>query len=213
MMTSPEYFYETFLQGKNEKEIHTVIRRLKREIGRLKNILAEPDYVCEICPSEDVQLWCTREYLEEAKKALAEVGGEYKMSKSELKVQEFNDNIPYISEIEFSIGGYLTETQIYRADLSGDDVRITSSSSFTDTENEIAISDDDKEFFFERLRDLYIGEWRKKYIKPHILDGTQWQLTIKYNNGKPQAKHYGSNAYPYSFEGLCDLFDIEFEKW
>ena len=36
MMTSPEYYYEEFLQGKSEKEIRAVIRRLKREIGRLK---------------------------------------------------------------------------------------------------------------------------------------------------------------------------------
>ena len=135
------------------------------------------------------------------------------MSKSELKVQEFNDNIPYISEIEFSIGGYLTETQIYRAELSGDDVRITTTSSFDDTDNKTEVSEYEKELFFERLRDLYIGEWRKKYIKTHIHDGTQWHLTIKYNNGKPQAKYYGSNAYPYSFEGLCDLFEAEFEKW
>ena len=213
MMISPEYYYEEFLQGKSEKEIRAVIRRLKREIGRLKKAIEHPDTEYRIEPSEDVQLWCTREYLEEAKKALAEVGGEYKLSKAELKVQEFNDNIPFISEIEFSIGGYLSDTTIYRADLSGDDIRITSISSFDDTEDKTEVSEHEKELFFERLRDLYIGEWRKKYVNNNILDGTQWSLTIKYNNGKPQAKYYGSNAYPYSFEGLCDLFDVEFEKW
>lgn len=211
MMISPEYYYEEILKGKSEQEIQAVIRRLKREIGRLKKAVEHPDPEYHIDPDEGVQLWCTRKYLEEAKKALAEVGGEYKPSKAELKVQEFNSNIPYISEIEFSIGGYPAEQRIYRANLSGADVRITSTSSFADSDNEVLISECDKEYFFRDLRDLYIGEWRKKYVNNNILDGTQWCLIIKYSNGKPQAKYYGSNAYPYSFEKLCDLFEVEFE--
>ena len=161
MMISPEYYYEEFLKGKSEQEIQAVIRRLKREIGRLKKAVEHPDPEYCIEPNESVQLWCTREYLEEAKKALAEVGGEYKPSKAELKTQEFNDNIPYISEIEFSISNSPAEQQIYRADLSGEDVRITLTSSVTDSANEMNVSKCEKEYFLRDLRDFYIGEWRK----------------------------------------------------
>lgn len=44
MMICPETFYEECLKGKSEKEITKVIRSLKREIGRLKNIVEHPDY-------------------------------------------------------------------------------------------------------------------------------------------------------------------------
>ena len=44
MMICPETFYEECLKGKSDKEITKVIRSLKREIGRLKNIVEHPDY-------------------------------------------------------------------------------------------------------------------------------------------------------------------------
>ena len=45
MMISPEYYYEEFLQGKNEKEILAVIRRLKRRSGSLKMISLSSFYM------------------------------------------------------------------------------------------------------------------------------------------------------------------------
>ena len=46
MMICPETFYETKLKGKTTAEIMTVIRGLKQEIGRLKNIAEHPEYQC-----------------------------------------------------------------------------------------------------------------------------------------------------------------------
>lgn len=77
MMISPENYYEEYLREKDAKQIMSIIRGLKNEMGRLKNIMEHPNYGTElkVCPSEPVRLSCTREYLERAKQALVEVGG------------------------------------------------------------------------------------------------------------------------------------------
>ena len=41
-----------------------------------------------------------------------------------------------------------------------------------------------------------------------VCDGEQWELTVKYLNGKKEV-YSGSNAYPYNFDDLCYLFEIE----
>lgn len=79
MMISPESYYEDNLREKDAKQIRTIIRGLKNEMGRLKNMMEHPDYGTELtaCPSEAVRLSCTREYLERSKQALVEAGGTY----------------------------------------------------------------------------------------------------------------------------------------
>ncbi len=86
MMISPETYYELYLKGKDEKQILSAIRGLKNEIGHLKNVMEHPEYTSQttVCPSEDTRLWCNRLYLERAKQALTEVGGNYKPSKAEM---------------------------------------------------------------------------------------------------------------------------------
>lgn len=108
MMISPEVYYEEYLKGKSEKEIIKAIRDSKREIEHLKNILENPDNISDeiVHPSESTRIYWTREYLNKAKEALVESGGSYKFSKSEIKAEKFNNNIPFISKVIFEIGGY-----------------------------------------------------------------------------------------------------------
>lgn len=42
MMISPESYYEDNLREKDAKQIRTIIRGLKNEMGRLKNIMEHP---------------------------------------------------------------------------------------------------------------------------------------------------------------------------
>lgn len=219
MMISTQVFYEDQLKGKTAPQIMTIIRSLKQEIGRLKNIVEHPDYKTReiaICPSENTQISCARDYLERAKQALVEVGGEYIPSAAEQKALEFNANIPYISKVRFSIGGYHTgyETRTYTID--GDQVHmyvehslILKPSNIDDAE----IEPWDKEEFLEHLENLHIGEWRKNYNTKRfgimILDGTQWGLEIYFSNDHKPTKIYGDNAFPYNFDRLLELFEME----
>ena len=218
MMISPETFYEEKLKGKTAAEMMTVIRGLKREIGRLKNIMEHPDYQdreVAICPSEDVQISCNRDYLERAKQALAEAGGEYTPSATEQKTMDFDANIPYISKVKFTIGGYFGgyETRTYT--IKGDKVHLYVEHSLFLTPSNLADSEiepRDKEAFLEQLQNLHIGEWRKNYNAKRfgrmILDGTQWDLEIYFSNDRKPVKIYGSNAYPYNFDRLFELFEM-----
>lgn len=218
MMISPETFYEEKLKGKTAAEMMTVVRGLKREIGRLKNIMEHPDYQDRemvIHPGEDVQISCNRDYLERAKQALAEVGGEYVPSAAEQKVMEFDANIPYISKVKFTIGGYFGgyETRTYT--IKDDKVHLYIEHSLFLTPSNLADSEiepRDKEAFLEQLKTLHIGEWRKNYNAKRfgrmILDGTQWDLEIDFSNDHKPVKICGSNAYPYNFDRLFELFEM-----
>ena len=127
MMISPESYYEMNLKGKAAEQIMSAIRGLKNEIGHLKNVMEHPDYGSEpiMCPSESTRLWCTREYLERAKIALAEAGGIYKPSQSELKALEFDNNLSAISKIVFSIGEYFGGYETRTISLDGGDLQVS----------------------------------------------------------------------------------------
>ena len=60
--------------------------------------------------------------------------------------------------------------------------------------------------FLEMLDDLHLGEWNKKYDNPYVLDGTQWELTLEFSNGRRKVCFYGSNKYPWCFDKLTEFF-------
>ena len=216
MMISPEAFYEDELKGKTAEQTITVIRGLKQEIGRLKNIVEHPDYECLVHPSERVRIYCSQRYLERAKQAFVEVGGTYIPSAAEKKAMDFDDNIPFINKVEFCIGGYFNgyETKTYTID--DDKVRINIEHSLILKPSNLGdyeIEEMDKDFLLNALKDLHIGEWRRNYSTKRfgywVCDGTQWHLEIYFSNGHKPVKIYGDNAYPYNFDKVLELFEVE----
>ena len=216
MMTCPDTFYEMRLKGKTPKQIMSVIRGLKQEIGKLKKFMEHPDYKYRewaVHPSEDVQIACNRLYLEKAKQALAEAGGTYIPSAAEQKAINFNNDIPHISKVVFSIGGFFGGYETKTFTVDGDKVHVKAEHTF---KPEVVNDEElDSNAFFEELKDLHIGEWRKVYDTHRfgiaVMDGTQWELEIYFSNGRRAAKFHGSNAYPYNFDRLLELFEIENE--
>ena len=157
MMISPETFYEMKLKGKTAGQIRSTIRGLKNEIGRLKNLVEHPAYKCTMHPSERVRIFCNQQYLERAIQALEDVGGTYVPTALERKVIDFDNNIPYISKVEFMIGGYFNgyETKTYT--INGDEFDIEYNHSLGEKSPNIDNDTIDKECFFEALKDLRIG--------------------------------------------------------
>jgi hypothetical protein len=84
-MISPEAYYRTKLKGRDEKHILSIIRELKKRMKNLKIEMEHPDYIPMRNPTEDVQLSCTRQYLECAIQVLGEIGVEYQPTKKEIK--------------------------------------------------------------------------------------------------------------------------------
>lgn len=218
MMISPETYYEMNLKGKTAEQIMSAIRGLKNEIGHLKNVMEHPDYGSEpiMCPSESTRLWCTREYLERAKVALAEAGGIYKPSQSELKSIEFENNLSAISKIVFTIGGYFGGYETREVSLDGGDLQVNVQHSLSIEPEETAVEfllPYGKDEFLDELSRLHIGEWRSSYNPERfgyvVLDGTQWELEIHYNTEAKPFKSHGSNSFPYNFDEFQELLGID----
>lgn len=217
MMISPEGYYNSELIFKTHDQILGKIAGLKREIARLKCVMEHPDYQCMMLPSEDTQLWCTRLYLERAKEALAEVGAPYEPTAAEKRVIDFDANIGNIKKITLNIGGFFGGWCKYTVRLD-EQLHFWVEDTMVPTPTNFDIAADEtmtKEEFLEQFVELHVGEWRRNYDTERfgisVLDGTQWDLTIEYNNGRKAFTSGGSNAYPYNFKKLTELFGIEEE--
>ena len=208
MMISPESFYHMELEGKSISQIEKVIRKLKKEMTNLKKAIECPDPEAPSVlmePSLEVQLKCTREYLERAKVALVEAGGEYVPNQAEQRVIDFDNNIEFISKIRFDIGGFFNGNQIFTYSISGDKVTWGRGGfSFVDFKLPEYTPQTKKELL-DAFREFHIGEWKHKYVDPYVLDGTQWGLEIEYSNGRKTAKYYGSNAFPFNFDEFSEF--------
>jgi hypothetical protein len=214
MMMSPEAYYEFHLKGKDEERILRAIRGLKREMGHLKNVMEHPDYdkTPHIMPSESTRLSCKRLYFEEAKRALAEEGGTYQPSQAELKAAAFDENIPYISKLVFSIGDFCTGHETTTIRLDEKHLYKTVEGFPILTPSNFHIPPDyprGKDEFLRSLAKLHIGEWRSSYTLKrfgyYVCDGTQWELDIFFSNGHKPVHIYGDNAYPYNFREFQEL--------
>ena len=82
MMISPLSVYNE-LKDKSAEEIISAIRGFKQTIGRLKKKIERERFFPAdilICPSDEVILSCTRDYLNMAYQALTEKGMDYILS-------------------------------------------------------------------------------------------------------------------------------------
>ncbi len=219
MMVSPEGYYEMELQGKSVEDIAKKIRGLKNEIGHLKKAIEAQHYgeKTEIYPDERTRLWCTRLYLERAIAAYVEAGGKYQPSKAEQRETAFDEAVPTIARLIFTIGGYFDGVETRTFTLTDDHLRMDIDLSKLHKPSNFYIEPDylmSKEEFLDGFRELHIGEWRRYYDSFDygwgVLDGTSWNLVIEYIDGR-KVEYGGSNAYPYNFDRFCELIGYEVE--
>ena len=219
MKNCTETFHETNLKGKDAAQIMRVVRRLKKEINNLINTVEHPNYELRsmfVTPTEKEEISHKQAYLERAKEALAEAGVFYAPSASERESLDFNENVPYINKIVFSIGGFLYGYVTKTFTIDGDNVSSVTEHSLMSMPSCFDVDENEKiqkEEFFDKLKALRIGEWRKKYDTRRfnicVADGTQWDLEIYYSNGHRPLKIHGDNAYPYNFDNALEFFKIQ----
>lgn len=213
MMTSPDRYYEECLKGKTAAEIMTKIRSLKKEIGRLKKVLEDPSYPDRewaIHPSEAVQLSCTKQYLEYAKKALVEAGGEYPLSKVDTKVASFNERLASMKKVEFKISNFPYPSNARVVSIEGDGLLLCEGNPYAPKEMKCVHYQCDVAEFINALRAFEFGGWRRRYDTYRygvaVMDGTSWELKLTFGDGEASVRFTGDNAYPYNYERLEELF-------
>ena len=109
-------------------------------------------------------------------------------------------------------GGFFGGYSKYRVDISGEGMTYQYDQSPLDRMPEDAKCFEDpfsKEDLLDMLRSLYLGEWKHAYDNYCVFDGTQWELTLTFSNGRRPLKYGGSNAFPWCFNTLTDFFEYE----
>ncbi len=110
--------------------------------------------------------------------------------------------LKYINSIEyfsFQIGGYFEGDKqiIIKNDNSFELMKSQYgiSENIISTENLLSQNSIDK--LTKVLNDISFLSWEKNYTDNDVMDGTQWEIKIKYNNLQKVKKSFGSNAYPF----------------
>ncbi len=214
MMMGPGNFVEMELRGKNKEEALKAIKDLRKEMDRLKKVIEEEPESEEmmICPSPDVKISVYRDYLAAARAYFEEQGWEYKPSKEETADMEFNGRLKDVQSIEIDYGGYLCGGEARKITFDGDKILLDRNYMLRVPK----IEEMNREFFegmtksdlLEEIADIHMGEWKKDYDDPCVLDGIQWSIVFKYSDGKKR-KFEGSNSYPPGFYAFLDVVQMD----
>ncbi len=216
MMISPESYYQDLIK-KTPEEVKKEIRQCRLYIRNLKTKMEAPAELHELCvhPSLDLQLKLAREYLVQAKKAYKDKELEYVPSFSEKKEIEFNENIPYITELKFRSKIYPAGWKVSTCTVKDDNVyievkgeNIAPPKNFNDKYYTLS-----KEDFCKKITELYMCEWKKEYniTKPYKVElekMEEWYLDITYSNEYPSRHYKGNGCSPYNMEEFLKLIRI-----
>lgn len=59
-----------------------------------------------------------------------------------------------------------------------------------------------------KLKELHIGKWKNEYDNPYVLDGTQWDVVLTFEDGS-KVQTGGSNSFPRNFSRFLKVMEIE----
>lgn len=121
----------------------------------------------------------------------------------------------HCDEVYFSHGGFFTGYQSVKIEERDGYADLTVSLPFSETEGgnvrfRIMLSEwmtIKKTLFY----DLFVLDWQEAYNDSAILDGTQWELKLTFDN-RESVKSVGSNAFPALYDDLVELFTLYFDQ-
>ncbi len=129
------------------------------------------------------------------------------------KAETFEDYRDIVTAVKFSVGGYFggyTEITIRKND-KGAIVKAQNTLDYEDLPGSKQITPAKWQKIINTLYgQLYLHEWKKNYVDPEVLDGTQWSLDISLTNNRKRS-YYGCNDYPPYWNELLKVFR-EFAK-
>jgi len=124
------------------------------------------------------------------------------------KTGEVEDYRDIVTSVYFSVGGFFQGHQdvtIARND-DGAAVKVVNIPTDIEKKEDRQITVKEWLLLLDKLYSrMYLHEWKKRYVDPDTLDGTQWELKIKLTGGR-QRNYYGSNEYPPYWTELKNIF-------
>lgn len=215
MMMGPETFYCEHLEGKDANEVLKVLRRLKRENTALKRRIENPNYSPKhaVKPDEKAIIWANRLYVDRCKEALEQLGVTYVPTKAETKAAEVEAKLEHVEKVKLEIRGFLTGFTTWTLAVNGDSVSLEKEGILPKPMYEKIEDYIDREELLLCLRELYLGEWKRRYDAYDygccIMDGEQWTLTVYVGKDSKPIVFEGCNAYPYNWDDVLDLVNRE----
>ena len=113
------------------------------------------------------------------------------------------DHFFKILSLEFTLGSWRSSSRLI---LEDSEITVTPTPwAFNDAVITYSPSNEEWNKFLESIVRLDVAHWKRSYMDPSILDGTQWHLQIKTESSEIDTG--GSNAYPENFNGLIKSFN------
>lgn len=213
-------YIEDILKSKNKGELKLIMDDLGAKIENIVNLLENPKfYYGDVKQSEEYfTLLKLQDISNQAKGLYRQKFGNIIPSEEDSYRKIFEARMDDINKIEFRIGGYFTGIKTYIGKIEANRVLFEIQGPTIDVkdrqlekylENKYSRVD-----FLNNLDNVRLWSWSDYYDTSKygfdIMDGQQWSLNIDYINGQEPFHTGGSNAYPYNFFMLLDLFEISY---
>ena len=127
------------------------------------------------------------------------------INKEKGTVEDYRD---IVTGITFTVGGFFGAhtTITIRKTGKGASVKVENPALIEKNASKKQISSARWRSIVEKLYcGMFLHEWKKSYVDPTILDGTQWDLEITLTGNRKRSYH-GNNAYPAYWKELLRLF-------
>ena len=207
MMVSPCTMYEEYITM-DEDSLKMEITCLRQKIARLeRRVKSDSRDEVIICPSLDVELYTTRDYLDKAILACSKLGYEFSYTKKEQRRNDFLEGLSRLKEIKLEIETFAKWRETHVLTFLSEQVQYDYEYSLLGGKDEKSRTILDETDVLTILEETYIEEWKRRYFKP-VLDGESWSLSIRFAD-KRAKKYYGCNDYPKTFKKL--LYNLK--KW
>ena len=186
------------------------IKQLQREMNRLKEAMENP------CAKEEVgqcgRINEMRRSIFQIRKEMEEAGNLQPFCEIEKRNRAFEKKIPLIESMTLSTMGFFSGIDEWKVKVSDNDVVVKVNRMFPGEgkpqEEEFSM---DKEKFFEKIKKLYLGEWRSEYSPIRygivICDGMQWKMKICFRTEHAPCRYSGDNMFPWNFDNLMRILE------
>jgi hypothetical protein len=108
-----------------------------------------------------------------------------------------------IKRIEAFIGGYFGTSYTFKVEFDRSEVIWEASGDNFEPALMIQMDIESMNTFREALSKCRILDWKKEYIDPDTIDGTQWSLDIELEDRSIHIN--GSNTYPKEWKRFCKV--------
>ncbi len=210
MYISVDSYYDMYLKDKSEDAVAAEVQKLRNEIDRLKRKMESPAHAYEsnLSPSEVSVVNIYRDYLRAASEQLATLRGVSSvLTEEEKRALIIDSMLSELAVLTLTVGNYLQ----YKYSLT-----VTDSSAVvtaTSLGGESHSREVEKEKILSELAELHLGEWRDVYSPEQygctLNDPEKWQLRIEYKNGAAPYFSDGIGIYPYNFDELCRILEVD----